>query len=143
MVRPTLSLCRGDALTDLSILHCFSLQNDLTTEATAAGSEQQYKRLRYISPKNLDGPSCGERWQGRTVERIVHGVYHRAFKEKHLKLAIKPSNGWVIIPPGNANERSKPADSYVIPCLSPAVQIMPLVVVGSLRRNVAPLVLSK
>ena len=57
------------------ILHRFSLQNYLTTEATAAGSEQQYKRLRCIPPKNLDGPSCGRRWEGRTVEGNVHKVY--------------------------------------------------------------------
>ena len=86
----------------------------LTTEATAAGSEQQYKQIRYIPPENLDGPSCCGRWQGRTVKGIVHKVYRRAFKDKHLKLAIEASNEWVIIPPGDASERPKSADSYII-----------------------------
>ena len=46
-------------------------------------------------------------------------------------------------PPGDASERSKPADSYIIPCSSTAIRIMPLVVVGSLGRDDAPQMLSR
>ena len=77
---------------------------NLTTKGNAAGSEQQYEQIRYIPPKNLDGPSCHGRWQGRTVDGIVHDVYRGAFKEKHLKLAIEVPNEWVTIPPGDASE---------------------------------------
>ena len=55
-----------------------------------------------------------------TVKGTVHDVYRRAFKEKHLKLATKASNEWVFIPPGDANEQSKPADSYIT-CSSPTI----------------------
>ena len=43
----------------------------------------------------------------------------------------------------DASERSKPADSYIIPCSSTAIRIMPLVVVGSLGRDDAPQMLSR
>jgi len=116
---------------------------NLITKATAAGSEQQYEQIRFTPPANLDGLSHGGRWEGRTVGGIVHKVYRRAFKAKHLKWAIKASNKWVKILPGDVNERSKPADSDIIPCSSTAIRTMPLVVFGSLGRDVAPQVLSR
>ena len=97
----------------------------VTTEVTAEGSEQQYEWLHYIPFHNLDRPGRGRRWQGRTVHGTMHEVYRRAFKEKHVKLAIEASNkcmfDWEIIPPGNASKRSKPADSYIIPCSSTTI----------------------
>ena len=56
-----------------------------------------------------------------TVYGTVHGVYRGAFKAKYLKWAIEASNKWAKIPPGDANERSKPADSDIIPCSSTAI----------------------
>ena len=82
-----------------------------------------------------------------TVDGTVHKVYHKAFKEKYVKLATKTSNKCMfdgaITPVGDASKQSKPTNSYIIPCSSTAIQIMPLLGVGSLGRDVAPLVLSR
>ena len=60
-----------------------------------------------------------------TVDGTMHKVYCRAFKEKHVKSSIEASKkyvfNWAIIPPGDACEQSKPADSYIIPYSSTAI----------------------
>ena len=69
----------------------------------ARGQQQQYAKLKYLSPSHLTGKGkIGGLWKAMTFDGAIHDVYRSGFKNKAALIARASPNKWVEVPPGKA-----------------------------------------
>ena len=74
-----------------------------STSSDARGQQQQYAKLKYLSPNHLTGKGkIGGLWKAMTLDGAIHDVYRSGFKNKAASIARASPNKWVEIPPGKA-----------------------------------------